>query len=258
MEMRDLAIQILSATTIEGKLAFPNVLTDDTPGKPIFWETPSRPVNMGFQKATKNDRLPRLHELKNQDNRAVCLHRFCGHELLAVEIMAHALLAFPDAPPHFRRGLANTLREEQVHVEIYMERLAKMGVRFGDMPLFEHFWAHVKHVDSIKKYISMMALTFEMANLDFAPMYGNVFATVGDTDSANLMKQILKDEISHVSFGYHWLKKWKDTKISEWEHWKASLPVSLSPGYAKGRHFQRENRKAAGIPEEWIDQLIKT
>ena len=65
-----------------------------------------------------------------------------------------------------------------------MERL---GITFGDLPLYRHFWKHTPHIQSPLHYISMMSLTFEMANLDFAPMYGQSFAPFGDIDSAGLM-----------------------------------------------------------------------
>ncbi len=55
-----------------------------------------------------------------------------------------------------------------------------------------------------------MSLTFEMANLDFAPTYGKTFHECGDEDAAELMKQILKDEIAHVAFGWNWQRNRMD------------------------------------------------
>src|SRR5579872_2582565 len=116
MELRDWAIRILSADTLKEKLLTPKELTDFSPGPALFWKEPTRPPGMGFFRHTRKDRLPSFHEHHEADKRAECLHRFAGHELLAVEIMAFALLAFPEAPKHFRKGLAHTLLEEQGHV----------------------------------------------------------------------------------------------------------------------------------------------
>lgn len=207
MELRQWATRILGADTLEEKLLTPPILTDHTPGPAVLWDTPSRPIGMEFKRHSKREKLPPFHEHASPDKRAACLHRFAGHELLAVEIMAYALLAFPDAPKHFRKGLANTLKEEQEHVRLYIERLAGLGVKFGDMPLYKHFWSYVPHLHTPMAYVSTMSLTFEMANLDFAPMYKKSFARNGDDLSAALMQRILEDEISHVSFGYQWLKK---------------------------------------------------
>jgi uncharacterized ferritin-like protein (DUF455 family) len=255
MELREWAIHILSATTLEDKLFDPGLLTDRTPGTALFWKEPCRPPGMEFKKHSKKEKLPAFHEHRDPDKRAVCLHRFAGHELLAVEIMAYALLAFPEAPKYFRRGVANTLREEQEHVRLYVARMAEMGLRFGDLPLYRHFWAHVPFLTTPTRYISVMSLTLEMANLDFAPHYGWSFSRCGDEQSATLMQRILNDEIKHVSFGWQWLKKWKDPSSSEWETWENHLPPLMTPKRARGFIFIEEFRKKAGISEEWISNL---
>jgi uncharacterized ferritin-like protein (DUF455 family) len=256
MEIREWAIHILSADRIEDKLFDPLILTDNNPGVPIFWEEPTRPTGMHFQKHTRHEKLPPLTEHHEIEKRAICLHRFAGHELLAVEIMAFALLAFPNAPKHFRKGLCNTLREEQGHVSLYIERLKGLGVKLEDLPFYRHFWAYTPHMTSLIRYVSVMSLTFENANLDFAPVYGSSFAEHGDKDSAALMEQILKDEIKHVSFGLQWLRKTKNQEETLWEAWRNSLPSKMTPRRAKGGSlFFPEHRLAAGIPEDWIIKL---
>ncbi len=258
MEIREWATRILSADTLEEKLLPPHELTDKDPGPAVFWNEPVRPVGMGFKVHSKKEKLPAFHDHRDKDKRAICLHRFAGHELLAVEIMAHALVAFPDAPSHFRRGVANTLREEQEHVRLYINRLNELGMQFGDLPLYRHFWAYIPYLTSPIRYISVVSLTFEMANLDFAPLYGQSFARVGDKESAALMQRILEDEISHVSFGWNWLKKLKTPDSSEWDAWEECLPPLMTPKRARGFVVNENNRKKAGIPADWIEKLKKT
>lgn len=255
LELRDWAIRILSADTLEEKLFSPSLLTDLTPGTSLIWKEPTRPSSMQFKAHSRKEKLPPLHELKHPDKRAICLHRFAGHELLAVEIMAFALLAFPEAPKHFRKGLANTLKEEQGHVRLYMKRMEEMGIQFGDLPLYRHFWAYTPFLTTPLRYVSLMSLTFEMANLDFAPIYGSRFEKYGDALSSQLMQQILTDEISHVSFGCQWLKKWKSTAGSEWETWLQNIPPQMTVNRAKGFEFIEDHRIAAGIPSHWIENL---
>ncbi len=255
MELRDWAIRILSADTLEEKLLDPLELTDHNPGPPLIWDEPCRPSYMSFKRHTAKEKLPSFHDHADADKRAACLHRFAGHELLAVEIMAYALLAFPEAPKHFRRGVANTLKEEQGHVRLYMKRMAEMGLKFGDLPLYRHFWNYVPFLTSPVRYVSVMSLTFEMANLDFAPLYGKSFARNGDEASAALMKTILEDEIAHVSFGFRWLQKLKDNNQSEWQTWRENVPQLLTPDRACGFKLFEENRQKAGIPPDWIEQL---
>jgi uncharacterized ferritin-like protein (DUF455 family) len=258
METRDWCIRILGGNTLEEKLLDPGILTDIHPGPALLWDAPSRPVGMEFKKHSKEEKLPSFQELGTPDKRAICLHRFAGHELLAVEMMAYALLAFPEAPRHFRKGLANTLKEEQEHVKLYCLRLEALGLRFGDLPLYKHFWTHVPFLTSPLKYVSVMSLTFEMANLDFAPLYRRSFLNHGDFESAELMKQILQDEIHHVSFGMQWLKKFKPVELSEWDCWRSNVPELLTVKRARGFCVFEEHRKKASIPEEWIDRIKKS
>lgn len=258
MELREWASQVLSADTLEGKLIDPGVWTDHTPGPALFWNEPTRPTGMGFSRRTKEEKLPSFQEHHDPYKRALCMHRFAGHELLAVEIMAFTLLAFPEAPSTFRRGLAHTMREEQGHVRLYMQQMERLGVQFGDLPLYRHFWNHTPYIQSPTHYVSIMSLTFEMANLDFAPMYGKSFAHHGDGEAAGLMATILKDEISHVKFGWRWLKQFTQVgeSQSEWSVWEKTLSSTLlTPKRAKGFVLHEEPRKQAGIPEEWISNL---
>jgi uncharacterized ferritin-like protein (DUF455 family) len=146
MEFRQWAIHILSGGTLQEKLFTPEKLTDHNPGSPLIWKEPCRSHELRFQKHFRKNRLPPFHDHKNPDSRVVCLHRFAGHELLAVEIMAYALLAFPDTPPHFRKGLAHTLKEEQEHVRLYIKRLEEMGCKLEDLPLYRNFWSFVSHI----------------------------------------------------------------------------------------------------------------
>ncbi len=254
MELREWALRILSADTLEEKLLCPEILTDEVPGKAFYFNEPVRPKGMGFYKRTREQKLPPFQHHDKAENRAICLHRFAGHELLAVEIMAHALVAFPDAPKAFRKGVAHTLKEEQGHVQMYMKRMGELGLRFGDLPLFKHFWNHVPHLTSPIRYVSVMSLTFEMANLDFAPLYGRSFAAFGDEKSAALMAQILKDEINHVSFGYRWLHRLKG-EADAWESWISNLSPKLEPKRAKGFLVMEENRRKAGVSNDWIEKI---
>jgi len=256
MELREWAIQILSADTLEGKLQDPGTWSDQTPGPALIWQEPVRPPGMHFSRRTRTEKLPPFQEHHDPYHRAVCLHRFAGHELLAVEIMAFALLAFPETPPTFRRGLAQTLREEQGHVRLYMKQMERLGVQFGDLPLYRHFWMHTPYIQSPMHYVSVMSLTFEMANLDFAPMYGKSFAHFGDGEAAELMATILKEEIGHVKFGWRWLKQFKPSSESEWDSWEQTLATTLlTPKRAKGFCLHEEPRKQAGIVQEWIEKL---
>jgi len=219
MELRDLAEQVLFATTLEEKLRAPEVITDERPGAPLLTvETPGRPTELQFkpQGAGKAD-FPGVHRLEREQERGRLLHFFANHELLATELMALALLRFPDAPAAFRRGLLQTLKDEQAHTRLYMERMRHSGIEFGELPVSGYFWRSVASMESPLDYVARLSLTFEQANLDFCRHFARGFQAVGDADTAALLERIYRDEIGHVAYGLKWFRRWKNPGESDWE-----------------------------------------
>jgi uncharacterized ferritin-like protein (DUF455 family) len=208
--------------------------------------------------AGRGDRvvLPPERELHREEPRAVLLHLFANHELLATELMALAILRFPDAPRAFRNALLQTLKEEQIHTRLYMERMARCGLRFGDLPVNGFFWRHVSPMESPIDYVSRLSLTFEQANLDYSKHFGAVFQRMGDTDTAALMQRIYEDEIGHVGCGLRWFRKWKHSGESDWDAWRKVLRFPMSPARARGNvPFNADGRRRAGLDQNFIDSL---
>ena len=137
MELRDFAEQVLFATTLDNKLQSPAVITDDHPGPPLITpQVPGRPADLRFKpKGSGRADFPGVHRLEREHERGRLLHFFANHELLATELMALALLRFPDAPASFRRGVWRTLKDEQLHTRLYVERMRQCGIQFGEIPV---------------------------------------------------------------------------------------------------------------------------
>ena len=169
MELREFAEQVLFATTLEAKLQAPVVVTDERPGLSILAPlSPGRPASLGFKsQGGGGGDFPGLHRLENEQERGRLLHFFANHELLATELMALVLLRFPDAPAAFRRGVFQTLKDEQQHTRMYMGRMMECGIEFGELPVSGYFWRSVSTMENPMDYVAGLSLTFEQANLDF-------------------------------------------------------------------------------------------
>jgi uncharacterized ferritin-like protein (DUF455 family) len=258
MELRELAEQILFATTLEEKLHAPEIITDEHPGPALVTPAaPGRPANLMFKAHGTGDKseFPGLHQLEKDHERGKLLHFFGNHELLATELMALVLLKFPDAPAAFRRGVLRTLQDEQEHTRLYLERMKACGVALGDFPVSGYFWRCVAPMEHPIDYVAGLCLTFEQANLDFACHFGRNLATVGDAGSAKLLEKIYRDEIGHVAYGLKWFRRWKNPSESDWEAFCRTLKYPLSPQRAKGFSLNVAGRKAAGLDEQFIAQL---
>src|SRR6266545_4284940 len=139
MELRDFALRILSARTLDVKLArLPEGATDSRPGPALRLARPARPPNLQIVPLSEA-RVPVREGMADPAQRARILHALANHELQAAELFAWALLAFPDAPAEFRRGLAWLLEEEQAHCRMYLDRLKSYQVTLGDYPVSGYF-----------------------------------------------------------------------------------------------------------------------
>jgi uncharacterized ferritin-like protein (DUF455 family) len=257
MELRDFAERVLFATTLEEKLQSPADVTDDSPGSPLLTPSaPGRPAELRFkpQGSGKAD-FPGVHHLEREQERGRLLHFFANHELLATELMALALLRFPDAPAAFRRGLYQTLKDEQWHTRLYVARMKKSGIHFGDLPVSGYFWRSVASMESPLDYVTRLSLTFEQANLDFCRLFAEKFQTIGDSETAKLLDRIYRDEIGHVAYGLKWFRRWKNPGESDWDAFCRQLKFPLSPQRAKGPTLNVEGRRAAGLDAEFVAEL---
>ncbi len=260
----DYALKVLFSNTLEEKLSLSGFrhVSFDNPSReePLIGSpTPGRPGNLLLPQGKNHDQphFPTEPQLVDEENRGILLHFFANHELLAAELMALALLKFPDAPTAFRKGLLNTLREEQIHTQWYLNRMKECGVSFGDYRVSRFFWDTVSGMDSPLDYVSRLSLTFEQANLDYSKYYAGVLKEAGDASSAAILEKIYKDEIAHVGYGLKWFRKWKSENGSDWGDYRDKLVFPLSPVRAKGNKtpFNREGRIAAGFDDEFIEQL---
>ncbi|HEY2330218.1 MAG TPA: DUF455 family protein [Verrucomicrobiae bacterium] len=257
MELREFAEQILFATSLEEKLRSPEIITDERPGAPPATPaTPGRPANLIFKPhAAGKSEFPGLHRLEDQTERGKLLHFFGNHELLATELMALVLLKFPAAPAAFRKGVLQTLKDEQEHTRLYMERMKSCGVQLGDFPVSGYFWRCVAPMENPVDYVAGLCLTFEQANLDFANHFAKSFATIGDNETAKLLDKIYRDEIGHVAYGLKWFRRWKNPGENDWDAFCRVLKFPLSPQRAKGFSLNVEGRRAAGFDPHFIAEI---
>lgn len=259
MEISEWAERVFNADCLEEKLMAPpgglKALTDEKILLPVAWSPPPRPSHLQIAPKSQRKKFPRISTLWREEMRIRCLHTFANHELMALEMMAWALLAFPEADRAFRKGLANILLEEQEHFRLYAERLSAMGVTFGDLPIDDHFWRAGVDIANPLDWVCTMHLTFEQANLDHAPYFARLFREVEDTASADLMQRIFEDEIRHVRFGSRWLKTYQPEDVTLFEVYVQHCTEFNPPARAKGRDFQQEARLQAGLDEEFIRSL---
>ncbi len=258
MELRELARRILDGGRLEDKYFFPDdpgVLADEVRGPAMPWEPPARCPELQIAPRGERLKFPSPQNLGDPEMAVRALHTFANHELMAVELMAWALVAYPETPAEFRAGMVRLLRDEQRHLRLYADRIEELGGRFGSLPMNDHFWRCAADLTTPMKWICAMNLTFEQGNLDHAPHFAEHFRTCGDEKTAELLDVIFEDEIHHVGFGVRWLKEFKDPEQSLFEAYVENLTFHNEPERARGEEYRRDARRRAGFDESFIAAL---
>jgi uncharacterized ferritin-like protein (DUF455 family) len=191
--------------------------------------------------------------LRDPKKRAHLLHTFFHHELQAAELMAWAVLAFPDAPLAFRRGLLHICLDEVRHMNLYAAHIAQLGYSIGAFAVRDWFWQRAPAATTPAAFVALMGLGFEAGNLDHSERYVALFREAGDEAAATLQATVGHEERAHVAFAAHWFRQL--TGGFDFETWRAALPPPLSPMVMRGRPIARAARRAAGFDERFLDEL---
>jgi len=249
--------RILERGDLETKLAPPPPDLDDArPGPVVSIERPARDAPLSL--STRAERLPRPSELGSAEARARCLARFAHHELMAVELFAWALLRWPELPAELRRAFVRVIADEQRHCRMYLERLAAHGSTLEQHPRSDYFWKHAQAIaDSPhgpRAFLCAMGLTLEQANLDFAAVYRDAFRASGDEDSARVCDAVQRDEVGHVGLAASWLRRLAPGR-SDLDAYTEAVPFPFAATRAKGRRFDAEARRRAGLSAAFIEAV---
>ena len=260
--VREYCLAILESGDLEAKLVPPSApdggaLEDAEPGPALYVDRPVRAPELRMRSGS--EQLPRPGALVDPSARAACLRRFAHHELMAVELFAWALLLWPDTPPALRRGWLGALADEQRHCRLYLERLHAHGAELGEEPLSDYFWKHVAAMHASPRgplaFLAALGLTLEQANLDFTLLYRDAFREVGDEASARVSQQVHDEERGHVRLAARWLARLKRPGESEVDVYDDAVPFPLCAARAKGRRFDAQARRAAGLSAELIEHV---
>lgn len=194
-----------------------------------------------------------IHALRRPKRRAELVHTFMHHELQAAELMCWALLAFPETPRAFRRGLLAICRDEVRHMAMYRAYLQDLGFDFGDFPVRDWFWERVPSCPDPCAFVATLGIGFEGGNLDHTQRFARRLRAAGDEAGAVLQECVGREEVAHVRFALKWYRRWAHDET--FATWQAALPQPLSPLLMRGRPIDQERREQAGLSRAFIAAL---
>lgn len=199
----------------------------------------------------------RQRKLGSELGRATLIHAILHIEFNAINLALDAVYRFRDMPEQFYSDWLLVASEEAYHFSLLEKRLHDLGYAYGDMPAHNGLWEMVLKTDhNTLIRMALVPRVLEARGLDVTPGMIEKLNKVGDLETVEVLKIILRDEIGHVAIGSHWFKYCCDLESKEPEQTFRDLLTEYM-GSGPNGPLHQEARLQAGFSQNEIDELIK-
>ena len=239
------ASRALAAVWGEGSMALGEAKPPPRPARP---ERPS----LGLPKE-----MAKRRAFGSQAGRNALLHALAHIELNAIDLAWDLVARFAgeELPRAFFDDWVEVAAEEAYHFELLAGRLAELGVRYGDLPAHDGLWeAAAATADDLLARLAVVPLVLEARGLDVTPKMAARLERAGDAESAEILRQIYRDEIGHVAIGLRWFDRLSrarglNPEVVFQDRVRRFFRGELKPP------FNHPARAAAGFPRDYYEPL---
>ena len=225
-----------------------------------FSGTPDlRPKRPQKPELLEPNKMPRRRKAGNTENRKALLHAVAHIELNAIDLAFDIVARFgAHMPPDFTNDWIQVGDDEARHFTLLGGRLASLDCQYGDLPAHDGLWQSAEATkDDIAARLAIVPMVLEARGLDVTPAMIDRFHRFGDSESADVLKIIYEEEISHVAAGTRWFKHLADQSDKDVETWFQSLVKQYFRGQLK-RPFNHPARSDAGMfPSRYAQGTIR-
>lgn len=201
--------------------------------------------------------LPR-RSLGNVEGRGALVHAVAHIEFNAINLAWDAVYRFRDMPDACRRDWAAVANDEARHFTLVCERLAGMGMVYGDFDAHNGLWEMaVKTAHSDTARMALVPRVLEARGLDVTPGMIERFKGAGDPATVAVLEVILREEVAHVEAGTRWFHWCCDRDGLEPEATFRELLGHYMGGAPRGP-FNLEARRRAGFADSELAWLQST
>ena len=253
------ALNVLKADSVAKKVGAANHLAqqweeDKNIGTPIT-APPDHPGRPALPKLVPPSDVPR-RRLGSESGRAALLHAVSHIEFNAIDLAADMILRFGHHADikemdraSFIADWISVCHDEARHFILLQNRLNELGIKYGDLAAHNGLWeAALKTKDNFAARMAIAPMVLEARGLDVTPTMIEKLNKVGDLESANILRTIYNDEITHVSIGAKWFLKLAESKSKSAESFFQSLVKDYYKGQLKPP-FNVQARTLAGLKQ---------
>ena len=137
------------------------------------------------------------------------------------------------------------------------DRLSDFNAKYGDLPAHDGLWESAeKTAHDFAARLAIVPMVLEARGLDVTPHMIDLMKDQDDHKTADLLKIIHDDEITHVEAGTIWFKKYCAYNNKDEETYFQEL-VKKYFNAALKKPFNHPSREEAGMIRDWYEPLAE-
>lgn len=185
------------------------------------------------------------------------LHDLANIELQAMELGLRTLIEFPDSPREFREHLRTIILEESEHLRLCLNLIEDLGGQWGDWPVHLGLWAAASQSDTLLERVFVVHRYLESSGLDAGERLLARLSGVGDKRIDKVVRKIVTDEITHVTFGSKWyFNLCKTYNVDAFTFYQDCTKILVTQ-HPRKEQVSQVLREKAGYSKKEIEELIR-
>ncbi len=231
-------------------------------------DMPDRPARPDKPELRHPTQMPKRRKAGSDRSKIALLHALSHIELNAIDLAWDIMARFSflsaenvadktafSLPKAFFEDWMKVADDEAKHFLMLSDRLTDFGAAYGDLPAHDGLWeSSTRTAHDFPARLAIVPMVLEARGLDVTPHMITLMTEQGDEKTANMLRIIHDDEITHVRAGTVWFEKWCEYHNLDREEYWQGLVRTYFTGPLK-RPFNHPSREEAGMIRDWYDPL---
>lgn len=144
-----------------------------------------------------------------RSGRAAFVHAIAHIECNAIDLAWDivARFTYENLPDAFYDDWTGVALDEAEHFSMLSQRLGELDHSYGDLPAHDGLWEAAEITsDDLLARLAIVPMVLEARGLDTAPRAVDDLRRLGDHATAEILENIAREEIPHVSAGVRWFE----------------------------------------------------
>ncbi len=229
-------------------------------------DMPMRPARPERPQLLSPDKMPRRRKAGSDKSKIALLHAIAHIELNAIDLAWDIIARFSHysdenaadgfaLPRAFYDDWVKVADDEAKHFLMIQDRLSDFSAAYGDLPAHDGLWeSSIATAHDLPARLAIVPMVLEARGLDVTPNMIEMMRAQGDDKTADMLRVIHDDEITHVRAGTLWFESWCDYHGHNIEEYWQGLVKTYFDGRIKPP-FNHPSRAEAGMIRDWYEPL---